>query len=1065
MVNFVEITKRSYSHHISQSRMARSALLASAVDFLQNQERPVDDFVSLVLNSDCPPREITSLFWSLMTLSKSEGILGDNAMTRLREVSALIACENPELESLFLLVFDRADTVTFSNGNNFFRKFAIESLSSRRIHCSKQLDSNTEGWARLLLSLFHEGGSSQEFLQIIGEHMLDLDTAFDILISAVSIRDDLKLLDLLSLYPLNDVFARLLARSKQENGNGAYRALYFLCDSSPKKTWSVIGCSTKELSESYTAMIEASRRWCDELRKVRTILPNMTKEECYPEIYFQREKEYIEAEQELIQTEQFRLASVMRGNDALKIAKELCQFDCCLVDELADNVCETLMCELLADPESFLEKYEEYLSILACHCRKIELIDEICCMSLPPHVVANFVLQSVALHPSGHELGHRVFAVLARFSISERAQIYKHFTDGQLQISDSMTAVADTSREILYTFKRLSESNAASYTSKFAQWFVVAPNFAASELYRHICDTAPLSKIPFLITEGLSPLALDFLLVYFCEQIKSKRIIVGNPGRDVSDWPLDIAAFLGGLFADHAEVMDLFGYVEFVTKGLMSLKLGYLCLFRELITRMTAANYGGNLTSNEIEMRAGNQLLHWRRYLDFDDFERFAARREFLKKVLTDNDVALHILASLDAMTKTEEKSPDLVDKARFTFMTCCEFLQLSQSESLCPLELIKDFGFSLQAAFHIAKGTIKKAEELAPEKIPPELFGCFWTTSVGDFRIPERKFAEVDKELTHKLGEARDERESDGIKMIRDKLRAAAQEQRKKIQELRVKLSGKTWFSDKSVYSEFVRHCLIPRVLFSEMDSLFAAHFVHAIAHVSDFEYADLNEAVLDVLDIVICSATCEESRSIGLFLAKLLKFNADRTEEKRLHEGITEKLQLLLARTETFVISNAIIVMSLMTKYYPKTEEHQKVVDELLEKIDASASEGIKTSIEVYKGRLVANRNKKKSQKTQEREPPPKTVQFARQEPSRDDSPTSDGYRRYRLREYGRSQYEYQHASSYRPLSPYERLSENARASRLAYLQMEPGYRNHSPPRYPPPDFRRGPPGRYRD
>ena len=123
---------------------------------------------------------------------------------------------------------------------------------------------------------------------------------------------------------------------------------------------------------------------------------------------------------------------------------------------------------------------------------------------------------------------------------------------------------------------------------------------------------------------------------------------------------------------------------------------------------MSAANYGGNLTSNEIEMRAGNQLLHWRRYLDFDDFERFAARREFLKKVLTDNDVALHILASLDAMTKTEEKSPDLVDKARFTFMTCCEFLQLSQSESLCPLELIKDFGFSLQAAFHIAKGTIK---------------------------------------------------------------------------------------------------------------------------------------------------------------------------------------------------------------------------------------------------------------------------------------------------------------------------------------------------------------------
>jgi hypothetical protein len=282
-------------------------------------------------------------------------------------------------------------------------------------------------------------------------------------------------------------------------------------------------------------------------------------------------------------------------------------------------------------------------------------------------------------------------------------------------------------------------------------------------------------------------------------------------------------------------------------------------------------------------------------------------------------------------LVKVRMEQIENVDRIRFLFIAITDFLRLEA----CPVALIRDFGFTIPAAFHIAKGSLARLVKIAPAGIPPELFARFWTTTIGDFHLPTSQI-----ELVRQRFEKRRQKTEDGAALsqliaIQHGLSESLDQQQTTIQNVRKRLRRQRWFRDRSVYPAFVKHCLVPRLLFSEIDSIFCAHFVFTVCHFCDCELEHLNEEVVRCLHFLVFSATAGESRGIGIFLAKLLKFSEGRAEENRLHAEITRKMLLLLGRCEEFALSDALTVLDKMVKYYPSNNEHVAVIDTRLDEM----------------------------------------------------------------------------------------------------------------------------------
>ena len=177
-----------------------------------------------------------------------------------------------------------------------------------------------------------------------------------------------------------------------------------------------------------------------------------------------------------------------------------------------------------------------------------------------------------------------------------RRQIYKKFSENQKIIGDSIISIANVTRKMTnILFKRLSTENIDLYKMKVARYFLICPSVSTEKLLDYLFTITNVSSVPFLIIADLSPLSLDHLFLEICDRIENSP--------NFSDWPIEIATFLGKTFSEHYKSMDLEGYITFLKIGLKKLKYRYLCLLKALITEMATVNYRGNLSKSDIEQR------------------------------------------------------------------------------------------------------------------------------------------------------------------------------------------------------------------------------------------------------------------------------------------------------------------------------------------------------------------------------------------------------------------------------------------------------------------------------
>jgi hypothetical protein len=266
-------------------------------------------------------------------------------------------------------------------------------------------------------------------------------------------------------------------------------------------------------------------------------------------------------------------------------------------------------------------------------------------------------------------------------------------------------------------------------------------------------------------------------------------------------------------------------------------------------------------------------------------------------------------------------------------------------------------------AAFCIAKdGQI--GDDLVPPHVPGELFRIFWTSGISDFHVPLLEIKEIDRKISKKIVDAGDD--SNRIvflKKLQETIRKDCQDQKARLEKIRETLKGKTWFAEPEGYRAFLSECVVPRIMFSEMDSLFVSRFIFALAHFSDcFDLTKCTSEFTRVLHHIVFGATREECRGLGLLIAKLLKFQQKRSEERAVHDEILEKVRLVLERKSLYVISNVLMVLDEIVKYFPKYAEHETAVDAMISKLEIPAGHSTEMSVKVY----MSNRKRMKSKLT---------------------------------------------------------------------------------------------------
>jgi hypothetical protein len=230
---------------------------------------------------------------------------------------------------------------------------------------------------------------------------------------------------------------------------------------------------------------------------------------------------------------------------------------------------------------------------------------------------------------------------------------------------------------------------------------------------------------------------------------------------------------------------------------------------------------------------------------------------------------------------------------------------------------------------------------------------------------LPELEITRLDARIGEKIAKTEQGEEREWLSLLRASIGEILRRQKERIADGRERMKAKDWFKDKGLYRKFTQHCLVPRLLFSEVDALFAAHFVLTLCHFSNCEMAHLNMEILRCFHFLVLSATSEEARSIGIFLAKLLKYNVARTEGDEFHERIASQMALLLRCQEEFVLSNTILVLDAITKYFPKIPEHISLIEELLTAIPVAKGDRIETTIKRYRSnrQLALDRRRQRS------------------------------------------------------------------------------------------------------
>lgn len=960
----------------------KNRIISQLLKYLMTDNVNVEYLIDCFEKSGLSINQISSIIWTVIDLAKSNGTFSEEASDKMCLFAATYAEKSNDLNSLLLLTQDKADIkkMCLKGHDQFDKQHTFYVRSKYKIPKYQYLQTNTEGYARLLADIAQNNPS--DITPIIGQHNLDPDAVLMLIIEMMSRTENPPLFDLLHNFPLDRVLQIILPRVGKNNQPGLDALLLFLFDNGLIP----LGQNWPLINRLNTILEDATKAFCIELRKPKTILPSFPKEDQLPAIFKEKREKYYRSKAYFIKTPQFKdLLADLNPNSIISLAK----FDPCSVAQVAKYTTNYLMESYKSNPNSFFSNQQnlDLLVLLNGQCTDIHLFYDLCSdQNTPPALFSYFILPYVSTSKLGWQISFPVHEALKRFSFSSRIKIYQKYSEVMNQYSDLKILSSGVQGQIINITKRLSLESAPKYALKISKLFCKAPIIVAEAILKNLFDNDLPSEVSVDAIKDISPLSLDILLWIITKHITNKTVTKGTPPKNVSVWPQTLAIFLGIVAKNRIQDLDMKSLLTFILNGLNRSEVPHACLLSYLIKNISGVQY--RLTKDYIEKKSGDSLLQLLRRHINDDVQ-FTS--DSLKRYLSEGDLGVQILRGLDnlhtsvsfinVIDNEEQSASDILDDIKYIFLTLCEFLEF---EEIGPLSLVKEYGFSVHSAYHIAlhKGG-SDTESLSPKGMPSTLFAAFWNHDVKDFHVPEQEFKSLINEIEQKISgnEKLEDEKSIQEFMIKDKLNICFENQKKRKLEIEEELKeiGANWFEDKNVYDLFVQFCIIPRVMSSQFDAYYSACFIFSIAHFSDCCLATFVETYLQFLHFIVFSATYEETKSLGMFTMKLLKYIGLRSETEKIHDLLLEKIMLLLQREETFALGNTVSLLDSIVKYFPKSAEHKEKIKTTLKSLDIPPQSAVEQRIKGYINKLK-EKKAPPPEPVPEPEPPKKEVTISR-------------------------------------------------------------------------------------
>ena len=913
-------------------------------------------------------KSVISVLWTLLGLSKTcPEILGSNGQNNVYQITKKYTEITPEAWNFIFFSFDIADIIKIDKAiSSLFRKEIAQSAAIlSKIELSTTFSENPEGFSRLIVALY-TNQHPKNLEEIIGEERIDPIAILELIFDILEQKFDCHVAAKLAAFPPATVLKVYIALVRHSRCHVSQKMIDFLKENLALNESQKIFVGSL-LSEETQMRFKECERIIRELSKEyqKNKVPRLPGEpKAETQQVLSLKARYKIALDELKRTPAFKAAIEAESDeDFIQNISKIAQYDPCEIPELSERLLSIIQKRMNDDFHDW-----ELLCILGCHNDDSALLVRVTKLKdIPPHVISFYLLPVLTKSCVGWQLAEFVWDnVLVKYTAGQRLSIYKKFFEYQRTSRRAILNVAITSQKLKYMAKRLSIRNAEIYASKYMRYFLRAPSYASTTLFNYICFITPITKVPEILIGQLPSVSIDMLFWSLMSAVDNDKVTSGLDGKkNVSDWPQDLATFFGRILALHPDSLIVQSYILRIRNGLVRHKPKYACLLTALLKEMCALEYKGNLTKEEKELRSGKNLQKLKKRADSLDSSEFTMRMFGVSNVFSKGTMALDILSCLDTMSTECIGGQDIVDQIRFLFISVCDIASV-QNKTYTPKELMGK-GLSKVSSYHVARIGHKYDQY-------DDFFDLFWSNTVAEFHVPQEAFNSTIKEVEEKLSKlSQNEQEYTGLSLIVNKIKVEYKQQLKNVAEMKeiMKMEGNSWFSQEQPYERFVRECILPRCVFSFIDSWYCSLYVKSLSdNCEKFNSKLFTEELISRLHFVIFSSTYEESCALGRFVSKLLKITKDIPETNTIQNQLTTKIILLLNREESFVIANTLAFLASCVKYFPLIEEDKKTVVGLIEALNPP--EGSRNVL--LRKMYLQNLEKSRTEKKEKPKPAPK-------------------------------------------------------------------------------------------
>ncbi|QLL32766.1 hypothetical protein HG536_0D02880 [Torulaspora globosa] len=665
--------------------------------------------------------------------------------------------------------------------------------------------------------------------------------------------------------------------------------------------------------------------------------------------------------------------------------------------------------------EDLFQKSHEYLSLIGarlavnpqliskiCRIGKVDITKHSACLDKWVNYVRKFIFQCIPLLDINPVVTSEIYGLMRLFPFERRYFLYnemlsKHSKD----VLPIKVGFNRTEREAKSILKALNIDTIDEQSRILANLASTNPLATLMPAVKQIENYDKISELVVSTTTLFNDFACDVLQYVLLMRLTDNRNAVQSDGVNQSMWVQRLSVFIAGL-AKECDKMDITNIKEYIVKTLHNGSVIAVSILRELISTVGGIRDLNNVNLKQLKMlHSGEPLRKVARKLIFDCRDDNQAQGTKLiryfnsENTLSEVIILLHNLNlkanSQQGHYKVLSARCDEMNTLLWSFIELIKHCLKTEdfAKSVLPLDVLgNEYHVSTPWIFHLWRDYIDSHEEtdknvaLMIERaefkdvdfsnLSREVFVNFWKLSLYDIQFDktlydERKFV-LEAELSTLTSIKKKSEVSNNIK---DLLVSCISHQRKfnSTKQL-LQQQPRDWIHETtydSIYS-FFQYCVIPRVLFSPSDAIYAASFILLAFEVSDFMKLMDVFVRSEVLSSLLFCCTGSEAGNLGIFFAQLLeeteRMRRDEEQDRAAcrvlyewHNIITEQVILTLQNKNYMSVRNGIEFMKHLSSLFPVIDTHIQLLCQTVEdNLEQEEREDIKLPSNALLGHLKA-------------------------------------------------------------------------------------------------------------